>query len=348
MEGTMRRQRRSETLAAIAWGLWYAVGAVACAAGAEGPDRSCDDAPSGSPLGDVGESGATGDAASLPLGVVAIDARGSLQNPCFSPDGRALVVTEWLGGYNRAPARLLWIDLATGASRPLTPACASFVNLPGACFHGTEIVYASDARDGRDEIYVLDLATGRERRVTDRPDLVAFEPSFSPDGAWIVFESHRLDDEGHGALFKVRTDGTELTPLTDGSQDDRQPNWSPTGDRIVFQSHRRAADIEVFTMDTAGGAITNVTAAPSEDTDASFAPDGRHIVFSSDRGGLELAALFVVPTDGGAAVRVTTAARYEGAASWSPNGRFIAYEARAGDPDGSAGTQIVVTTAPPE
>lgn len=328
--------------ASMAWAL-CAAGMVACASTDGGPEPSCADALAGSPLGELDT---TGDAASLPVGVVATTARGSLQNPCFAPDGRALVVTEWLGGYNRPPARLLWVDLATGASRPLTPACASFVNLPGACFHGTEIVYSSDALDGRDEIYVLDVVSGLQRRVTNRPGFVAFEPSFSPDGAWIVFESHRLDDEAHGALFKVRRDGTELTQLTDGTLDDRQPNWSPTGDLIVFQSHRRAPDIEVFTMDTEGAAIRNVTAAPSEDTDASFAPDGRRIVFSSDRGGLELAALFVVPTEGGAAQRVTTASRYEGAASWSPNGLFIAFEARAGDPDGSSGTQIVVTTAP--
>lgn len=187
-------------------------------------------------------------------------------------------------------------------------------------------------------------------QVTDRPGFVAFEPSFSPDGQWIVFESHVLDVDGDGALFKVRGDGTQLTQLTDGSGDDRQPNWSPAGGLIVFQSRTRTAggDWDLFVMDTNGGAVRNVTASPlSEDTDVSFSPDGRRLVYSSDLGGLEFANLFVLSTSGGAALRVTDADRYDGAPSWSPDGSTIAFESYAyGDPDGHRGTAIWTIDAP--
>jgi TolB protein len=235
-----------------------------------------------------------------------------------------------------------------GALHVLTDGGFTSVNMPGSCHSAADrIVFSSDLDDEHDEIYALPLGGGDPERVTVRADRMAFEPTLSPDGQWVVFESHALDTEGDGAIFKVRADGTELTQLTDGRGDDRQPNWSPAGDLILFQSHLRVAgNVDIFVMDPAGGSLRNVTSSPSEETDASFSPDGRRIVYSSDEGGLDSASLFVLPVDGGTPTRISSSNGYDGAPSWSHDGSTIAFESIGGDPDGSAGTRIYLLAAP--
>ena len=77
----------------------------------------------------------------------------------------------------------------------------------------------------------------RRARIFGREGLVSIEPSWSPDGSRVVFESSVYDAEGPGMIWAVGGDGSGLRQLTRGA-DDRQPNWSPAGDGIVFQRTR--------------------------------------------------------------------------------------------------------------
>jgi TolB protein len=351
--------------------LALSVGAFACTGEiVGGPDDDCPsacddgdgtsvgkgDGVSGGDNGGSGNNGDNGgaDGGADPLvvepGIIDIVAGGSLQNPCFSPDGTEILFTNWIGGYNVAPAVVARVSVVGGAPVVLTEAQgAESVNLPGSCWNPTtgRVTFSTTAYDDRDEIYTSNVDGTGMLRATNRPGFVAYEPSLSPDGEWIVFESHVEDTESNGALFKVRVDGTELTQLTDGTGDDRQPNWSPSGDRILFQSHKRSGNtIDLYTMDPNGGSITNVTQSPSQDTDASFSPDGQWILYSSDREEAHLANLFVIPVDGGTPIRITSGNTYDGAPSWSNDGKYIAYEQSDGDPDGSAGTRIMLVEVP--
>jgi TolB protein len=277
-------------------------------------------------------------------GPLAIALDGSLQNPCWAPDGDALVVTRFRDGYNSGLTDLYLVPLDGGAPQRLTELEAMNVNMPGACWdRNLGIVFISDVED-RDEIWITDEGNDT-RRITSRPGAVAFEATFSPDGSAIVFESHPEGVDGEGSLWIVDPDGGNLAQLTDGSGDDRQPNWSPAGDRIVFQS-QRAGSWDIWTIAPDGSGLTQVTTGEAEDTDPSFSPDGRLIVFSSDAGG-DTGDLHIVPAEGGTPIRIREGTGYAGAASWSPDGRWIAFETLAADdPDGSAGTGIAIIAAP--
>ena len=285
--------------------------------------------------------------------IVVSNVTGSLQNPCFSPDCRALAFTNFTTAYNRGKAIVKSVPVAGGAASTLSPTTAQSVNLPGQCWRSpaNEVAYSSDVADDRDEIYLVPAAGGAARRVTNRPGYLAWEPSVSPvlaDGSqWIVFESHTAGTNiGPGELWKVNLATGDLLRLTSGF-DDAQPEWSPRGDRIVFQRRRPGHDaIDVYTIGIDGSAATQLT-RDGESTDPSWSPSGNYIFYSGGGDGIEVANLFVIAAAGGRATRVTTSCGLDGAPGWSADGSQIAFESSPVDPDASGSTTLWVIAAPP-
>jgi len=120
----------------------------------------------------------------------------SAQNAAFSPDGDTILFTQFHRGYNRGPAGLF--RLVPGSRTParsLDEAGADAVNVPGAAWNGrtSRITFASDRQTQRLDIWTMDPDGGTLFRVTNvaaRGGRWAFiEPTFSPDGEWIVFEA---------------------------------------------------------------------------------------------------------------------------------------------------------------
>ncbi|MCH7653092.1 MAG: PD40 domain-containing protein [Chloroflexi bacterium] len=255
------------------------------------------------------------------------------QNPAFSPDGSRLVFTRFERGYNDGPAGLFLLDILSGITSRITPyEDQDNVNLPGSSWDaaGNRIVFSSDRDDADDLWSVSSDASGLVRITEHEGPPMYYEPSWSPDGEWVVFEARSSgsgEDGQAGEIWKVRADGSELTQLTEG-YDDRQPNWSHTLDRVLFQRRGRVEpDWEIYTMTPDGEDIRPATTSPLSDTDASWSTDGEWIVYSADHGALPSPNIFVLPREGGTPIRVTRGDGNEDAApSWSPDGLWIAFE----------------------
>jgi len=282
--------------------------------------------------------------------ILKIALSGSLQNAAFSPSSDEIVFTRFVSGYNEDPADIYVLrGLDEGTVKQLVSDGSTNVNLPGSAWNkNEEAIVFSSSRDPHDEIYMIDdgAEPGDEKIITSRSNFMAYEPTFSPNGNWVVFESHPLDIENEGVITKYEIDGSdEYVALTDPSDDCRQPNWSPAGDKILYQRFD-GSQWDLWVMNTDGTGQQQITSGPGDKTDASFSPDGDWIVYSSDEGELDLANIFIIPTVGGNSTRVTNWAGYDGAPSWSPDGKLIAFESYPGDPDNSPGTKLWIINAP--
>jgi TolB protein len=275
----------------------------------------------------------------------------SVQNALYSPDGQTIVFTLFHRGYNEGPAGLFRMDIdVRQPSALLDEPDQDAVNAPGTAWRadGGLIAFASDRRDDLTEIWTIEPDTAAVSRVTNHASLGTnyyfLEPTFSPDGEWIVFEADLgvPDDNQQGMIWKTQVSGGDPIPLTGGpshNTDDRLPNWSPTGDRILFQRRALGSDEwHIFTMTPEGTDVRHVTTQPGGNTDASWSPDGRWICYSSSAGGLTQPAIFVIAADGGEPVRITREDEHEdGAPCWSPDGRWIAFEShRTADEDSAS------------
>lgn len=106
-----------------------------------------------------------------------------------------------------------------------------------------------------------------------------YDPEWSPDDEWIVFErvvEYNNDDpenfgSGIGHIFKIKSDGTSLIDLSEkGNHADRAeylPSYSPDGKWIVFGSIHKAVVLEesfsdIFKMDSETGEMIRLTYGP--------------------------------------------------------------------------------------
>lgn len=160
---------------------------------------------------------------------------------------------------------------------------------------GKKIAFTSDRVDpgvNRDIFVMKAKPEGKKNRPKNLTQNAAddAEPSYSPDGAKIVFTSSRDDDDGD--IYVMNSDGTGVTRLTSDPAFDADANFSPDGDQIVFRSGRVSGDnSEVFVMDAVdnnndgeGDNMTNISNdSAANDAFPAFSPDGNQIVFRSNR-----------------------------------------------------------------
>jgi TolB protein len=84
-------------------------------------------------------------------------------------------------------------------------------------------------------------ADGRNGHVLVENVALESNPSFSPDGQWVLFTSRR---GGSADIYRVHTNGKGLERLTDHPAFDDQAAMAPDGDRVAFVSSRSGqADI---------------------------------------------------------------------------------------------------------
>ena len=112
------------------------------------------------------------------------------------------------------------------------------------------IVQRARDRDARwYSLHLVDLTLGRERELVAGADWGAVNPSFHPDGTWIVFNTVREtdrdgDDPQHGDdLWCMTEEGRRLTRLTETQRAEWNPVWGRDGQIYFTATDRERAGI---------------------------------------------------------------------------------------------------------
>jgi TolB protein len=93
---------------------------------------------------------------------------------------------------------------------------------------------------------------------------MAYDPAWSPDGAWIAFVTQENESDD---IWLVRPDSTEQKALMRNDWEwDKHPTWSPDSSRIAFFSNREGTK-GIYVMDVNGQAVRNISNVPWDEYD---------------------------------------------------------------------------------
>jgi hypothetical protein len=150
-----------------------------------------------------------------------------LREPDLHPDGRRAVAI----GHAPATNVLVVVDLETGASRPLVePAELVHWGAPRWSPDGSLIAAAQWREGGRYGIVLVSPDGEVVRRLTDGR-AIDTDPTWSPDGRYVLFSSDRT---GIANLYAYDLEGDALFQVTNVLTGAFQPDVSPDGEWIAF------------------------------------------------------------------------------------------------------------------
>jgi pSer/pThr/pTyr-binding forkhead associated (FHA) protein len=147
-----------------------------------------------------------------------------------------------------------------------------------------------DQSRGHHDLFVASATGGQLVLLAEN----ASNPSYSPDGAYIVYHSSEADRMG---LRIIRSDGTEDTALTSVGSD-RNPRFSPDGTKVLFSN---IDNNTLHTINRDGTDRRDIGQGSCPD----WAPDGRQIVYQGCATGGKC-GLIVANADGSDPRQITT------------------------------------------
>jgi acylaminoacyl-peptidase len=203
-------------------------------------------------------------------------------DPQLSPDGKRIVYVRVSHDVQKDKRRSnLWIVYTEGqtAHEALTTGSHSDSS-PRWSPDGKRLLYVSDV-DGKPQLYVRWLDSGRTARLTDLP-APPLSPAWSPDGNSIAFASF---------VAEPVKPFVELPPKPEGAE------WAPpfkATDKLIYRfdgrGYLKEGHIQTFVIAADGGAVRQLTSGAFDQPAATFAPerlswspDGKSLVFAANR-----------------------------------------------------------------
>jgi len=285
-------------------------------------------------------------------------------SPRVSPDGKRVVytVSEAVMTSDRSEfVTQIWLASTDGRVNSQVTFGEKSSSNPKWSPDGNSIVFISNRKDNRGNLYMLRLSGGEAESLTDlKSSVTNFD--WSPDGKWIAFTmaDPKTDEEEKNDKAKndfrwvdenVKMSRLYLIPMQKDASGKREPrklttenynvgsfDWSPDGSRIMY-SHTKTpvandwTTADVSAVEIATGKAKIFANTPAAEDTPTYSPDGKWVAIqvTDDPPGWAQTALIQIYSVAGGQPKAL-AASYDGQpgiAGWSADGKRIYFsEAR--------------------
>lgn len=183
--------------------------------------------------------------------------------PEISPDGTQIAYMRQTPG---GPINLFLMSLEGDSIAQLTDN-EFYEESPDWSPDGSKIIFTRQIREPADtthaangEIFELHLATGEEKRLTNKL-LYDSGAKYSPDGEKIAFYGLEADTWD---IYLMNADGSQLENLTADSIECYSPSWSPDGNWITYTAGD-SENYEIWIMNVKTREKRQLTNSPGRD-----------------------------------------------------------------------------------
>jgi Tol biopolymer transport system component len=217
----------------------------------------------------------------------------------ISPDGQFLALSDSSSDDHKS--RVYVVPIAGGTPRLITPNAPSYWH--GWSPDGKTLAFtgqrggpievqpaaggaapAQHLDTSNFDIYSIPVAGGEETRLTVAPGLDD-GPEYSPDGAYIYFNSERT---GHMQIWRMKPDGSDQEQVTSDDSNDWFPHLAPDGQSFVFLAYASGVppnkDVELRLMSLKDKKVTvlaKLFGGQGTINVPSWSPDGQKLAFVS-------------------------------------------------------------------
>jgi Tol biopolymer transport system component/DNA-binding winged helix-turn-helix (wHTH) protein len=247
----------------------------------------------------------------------------------WSPDGKQLAFADHFpsAGYS---TQIFLLSLNTLERKRMETGC-DWTFGPGFSPLGDSLVYLCLRDDGDYSLNLLDLRTGKNKRLFAGL-LRIRDPAWTRDGARIIFSygSGNTPFAGAGGnLWQItpgQTGSPEKMPV---GHDATSAIVSSSGNRLAYVQTQINGNIWRVDLDDVKAKARILVTSTREQYAPLISPDGRRIVFTSNRSGTD--EIWVCDSDGSNTQQLTSfGGALTGTPRWSPDGREIVFDSRAG------------------
>ena len=140
-------------------------------------------------------------------------------------------------------------------------------------------------------------------------------PNWSPDGKYLIYNSH-------GMLFKIPMEGGDPVQIPTGfaRRINNDHGISPDGSQIVISDQTESGSSMIYSMPFEGGDPKKITTL-SPSYWHGWSPDGRTLAYCAERNGNY--DIYTIPLQGGEEKRLTTAEGLDDGPDYSADGVYI-------------------------